>query len=168
MKDNVALIGMSGTLKTAIAKKLSVLLDKRCVDTDELIEYELSMSIKDLFEKMGEEYFRRTEEKTVCQVSDFYNIVVSTGGGVVLSEKSMLALRRTCTIVCLTATADTLYERLKDDQNRPLLSPVTKSKIIKYYISRKGMYEKWADYVVVTDNKTADQLALDIKNILLK
>ena len=89
MKDNVALIGMSGTLKTAIAKKLSVLLDKRCVDTDELIEYELSMSIKDLFEKMGEEYFRRTEEKTVCQVSDFYNIVVSTGGGVVLSEKSM-------------------------------------------------------------------------------
>ena len=81
MKCNVALIGMSGTLKTSVGKALGLLLDKRSIDTDEMIEYEYSISIKELFEKMGEDYFRRAEEKTVCSVADFFNVVISTGGG---------------------------------------------------------------------------------------
>lgn len=167
MKCNVALIGMSGTLKTSVGKALGLLLDKRSIDTDEMIEYEYSISIKELFEKMGEDYFRRAEEKTVCSVADFFNVVISTGGGAVLSERSMTTLKEMCVIICLTATADTIYERIKDDTHRPLLSPVTKGKVIKYFLDRKNKYEKWADYVIATDNKTADQIAEEIKNILL-
>lgn len=166
MKINVALIGMSGTLKTSVGKELALLLDKRSIDTDEMIEYEFSISIKELFEKMGEEYFRRAEEKTLCSVADFFNVVISTGGGAVLSERAMNTLKETCVIICLTATADTIYERIKDDTNRPLLSPVTKGKVIKYYLNRKNKYEKWADITIATDNKTPHQVAQEIKEIL--
>ena len=158
---------MSGTLKTSVCKELALLLEKRAIDTDELIQYELSISIKELFEKMGEEYFRKTEEKTVCSVADFFNVVISTGGGTILSEQSMNILKETCIIVCLTAKADTIYERLKEDDSRPLLNPVTKGTVLKYCISRMGKYERWADFVVATDGKTAQQVALEIKNLLI-
>lgn len=167
MKNNIALIGMSGTLKTSVAKELGLLMEKRSIDTDEMIEYEYSISIKQLFEKMGEEYFRRAEEKTTCSLADFYDVVISTGGGTVLSQRSMNALKNTCTIIWLTATPNTIYERLKDDTHRPLLNPVTKSSVLKYYLDRIDAYPNWADYTVPTDNKTAQQVANEIKNLLI-
>ena len=167
MKNNIALIGMSGTLKTSVAKELGLLMEKRSIDTDEMIEYEYSISIKQLFEKMGEEYFRRAEEKTTCSLADFYDVVISTGGGTVLSQRSMNALKNTCTIIWLTATPNTIYERLKDDTHRPLLNPVTKSSVLKYDLDRIDAYPNWADYTVPTDNKTAQQVANEIKNLLI-
>ena len=166
MKNNIALIGMSGTFKTSVAKALGKMLEKRSVDTDEMIEYEYSISIKQLFEKMGEEYFRHAEEKTTCAIADFYDVVISTGGGTVLSQRSMNALKNTCNIIWLTATPDTIYQRLKDDTHRPLLNPVTQSTILKYYLNRADCYRQWADYTVATDNKTVEQNATEIKNLL--
>jgi len=166
MKHNIALIGMSGTFKTSVAKALGLMLEKRSVDTDEMIEYEYSISIKQLFEKMGEEYFRRAEEKTICSIADFYDVVISTGGGTVLSQRSMNALKNTCTIIWLTATPDTIYERLKDDTHRPLLNPVTQSSVLKYYLKRVDCYSQWADYTVATDDKTPEEIAKEIINLL--
>ena len=162
MKQNVALIGLSGTLKTTVARVLAESLNKRYVDTDELIVFEYGMPIKEIFEKTGEEYFRKIETKTIYSVAEFSDVVIATGGGAVLNENNMLALKETCIVVCLTASKKVLYERLKNDDTRPLLCPVTHSKVSDYVDGRKGLYEKWADFTVSTSNKTAVQVAQGI------
>ncbi len=168
MKRNVALIGMSGTLKTSVARILADKSDKRFVDTDELIVFENGLSINEIFTRAGEEYFRRIESKTIRAVSDFLDVVISVGGGAVLDSNNMTALRQTSTVVCLTASKRVLYERLKNDHTRPLLNPVTYKKISDYVDERKGQYEKWADITVSTSGKTAMQVAEEIINKLNK
>lgn len=166
MKQNVALIGLSGTLKTSVARVLAEAVNKRYVDTDQLIVFEYGMSIKEIFAKTGEEYFRKIESKTIRSVAEFSDVVIATGGGAVLDENNMLALKETCIIVCLTASKKVLYERLKNDETRPLLCPVTHSKISQYADERKGLYHTWADFTVSTSNKTAVQVAHEIINKL--
>ena len=99
MKQNVALIGLSGTLKTTVARVLAESLNKRYVDTDELIVFEYGMPIKEIFEKTGEEYFRKIETKTIYSVAEISKVVITTGGGAVLNENNMLPLKETCIFV---------------------------------------------------------------------
>ena len=91
---NIVLTGFMGTGKSAIGKALAKKLKMSYLDTDELIEKREKDSISAIFDKRGEEYFRSLETKMVKEVSVFDDYIISTGGGVVLREENLVALRR--------------------------------------------------------------------------
>lgn len=161
MKESIALIGMMGSGKTTIGKALSTKLKMLYIDTDDLVEYNYA-PIKEIFQLFGEEGFRKYEGKAVSQASTFTNTVLSTGGGVVLSKKNMDKLKENYIIVYLTAKANTILERTSGDKSRPLLQNNPKETVEKLLTERIPLYESYADFSVVTDNRSVKNIVNEI------
>lgn len=159
---NIVLTGFMGTGKTEVGRKLARLLDLRLIDIDTEIENSEQMSINDIFKKFGEPRFREIETEMVRKVSMKKNVIVSTGGGVVLKDENMSALRQNGLVICLNAGPETIFKRLQDNSDRPLLrvgNPL--EKIRELLDIRRPCYEK-ADIMIDTDNKTPSQIAEEI------
>ena len=105
---NVVLIGFMGTGKSSIGKLLSAKLGYKFVDSDQQIEYDLKMSISDIFAKHGENYFRQAEHRIIKKISQYNKAVISTGGGVVLNKDNMVELRKKGMVISLSASIDTI------------------------------------------------------------
>ena len=119
---NIMLIGFMGTGKSTISAFLSSELGLPEVDMDARIAENAGMSIPDIFEKHGENYFRDLETKTLIEVSDCNQAIVSCGGGIVLRDENVEYMKANGKIVLLTATPQTVYNRVKDSKNRPILN----------------------------------------------
>ncbi len=163
VNKNIAIIGMSGTFKSTVAKKLAPFLGKRSLDVDELIEFEYGCTISELFKKSGEEYFRQIEKRIINDAADFSDIVLATGGGAVLNSENMSVLKENFLIVALDADAKRIFSRLKNAEDRPLLTPFTLKKIEEYVAHRRHLYCEWADKTINTNGKTSDTVTNIIK-----
>jgi shikimate kinase len=140
---NIVLTGFMGTGKSKIGRRLAKKLRMSYLDTDELIEERGKDSIPAIFKKRGEKYFRRLETKVVKEVALFDNYVISTGGGVVLREGNMRALKKNAFIVCLFASPEVILKRTEGNENRPLLEVNNQKKRIEELLAlRKPYYEK--------------------------
>jgi shikimate kinase len=138
---NIVLTGFMGSGKSAVGRGIAKRLSMSVVDTDELIEERMCVSINDIFAKHGESYFRELERSVVKMVSELENRVIITGGGVVLNKDNMTDLRRNGVIIYLHVTPEVAYERIKDETHRPLLNvddPLGKIKELMEY--RKSFY----------------------------
>ena len=144
-KRNIVLIGMPSSGKTTIGKALAARIGKRFADTDELIVGTTGKSIPEIFEKEGEKVFREIEKKVICDIAVNDGTVIATGGGVILDEKNVLALKRNGVIVYLDRKIDNLIAT----DSRPLSSNVDALK--KLYAKRKPLYEKYAE-ITIDDN----------------
>lgn len=144
-KRNIVLIGMPSSGKTTIGKALAARMGKRFADTDELIVGTTGKSIPEIFEKEGEKVFREIEKKVICDIAVNDGTVIATGGGVILDEKNVLALKRNGVIVYL----DRIIDNLIATDSRPLSSNVDDLK--KLYAKRKPLYEKYAE-ITIDDN----------------
>ena len=144
-KRNIVLIGMPSSGKTTIGKALAARIGKRFADTDELIVGTTGKSIPEIFEKEGEKVFREIEKKVICDIAVNDGTVIATGGGVILDEKNVLALKRNGVIVYLDRKIDNLIAT----DSRPLSSNVDDLK--KLYAKRKPLYEKYAE-ITIDDN----------------
>jgi shikimate kinase len=131
----------------------------KLVDIDTLIEQSEQMTIPRIFETLGEPAFRKIETAVIHRVAKGDNIIISTGGGAVLRQENMDALRETGVIICLKATPDTILIRTGRTNNRPLLqveNPLQRIRELLEY--RMPFYEK-ADIIITTDDKTPLQVA---------
>ncbi len=163
MKNNIILIGFMGTGKTVAGKRLASLLEFGYLDTDTLIEKTEGKAISDIFAQKGEEYFRSVETRVLDTLGQYNNLVISTGGGIVLREENVKKLKELGTIVLLTAGPDTIIERLKDDESRPLLkTPDRRKKIDEILSERNPIYEAAADFEIETSDISADEVARQI------
>ncbi len=163
---NIVLTGFMGTGKTAVGRELSEMLNMRLVDVDAEIEDSQKMTINDIFSIYGEKYFRDLETGMIKRFSGEKNIIISTGGGAVLREENMGALRENSIIFCLNASPETILIRTSRNSDRPLLKvekPIEKIKELLNY--RKPFYEK-AGINIDTDGKTPLQIAEEILGIL--
>lgn len=155
MKNNIYLIGFMGTGKTSIGKKLAEILNWTFVDTDKEIEKMLQISISEIFDKYGEEEFRKTESTVLANIANRRNLVVSTGGGIVLSYKNVEKMKESGFIVTLIARPEVICERLKSDKTRPLLAYLSDSEkleeIKRLIFMRAGLYIK-GDYIIDTSD----------------
>jgi len=159
---NIVLTGFMGTGKTAVGKELARLLDMRLIDVDTEIEVARDMSINEIFEKFGEPVFREIETDMIKKISRNKQVIISTGGGAVLKQENMEALRETGIIVCLMALPETILRRTRSTDDRPLLrveNPLEKIRELLDF--RKPYYEK-ADIVIPTEGKTPLQIAEEI------
>lgn len=144
-KRNIVLIGMPSSGKTTIGKALAARTGKRFVDTDEMIVGTTGKNIPEIFAQEGEKAFREIEKKVICDIAKYDGTVIATGGGAILDEKNVLALKRNGVIVYLDRKIDNLIAT----DSRPLSSNVDDLK--KLYEKRKPLYEKYAE-ITIDDN----------------
>ena len=145
MTQHIYLIGFMGTGKTTISHKLQELTGANEVDMDAWIVEKNEMSINDMFEKYGETYFRDRETDAVREISQTEPAIVSCGGGAVLVTRIQM-MKETGKIVLLTATPETVYERVKDSTDRPLLNGnMNVEHIAKLMEKRRELYVNACD-----------------------
>ena len=159
---NIVLTGFMGTGKTEVGRELAKLRGLRLIDLDSEIEQSEKMTISEIFKRFGEQKFRELESEMVEKTSREQNVVISTGGGTVLRQQNMDALKKTGTVVCLTATPETILERTGSSDDRPLLlvdNPLEKIRELLQF--RMPFYEK-ADLMIDTEDKAPRHIAEEI------
>ena len=165
---NLILCGMMGAGKTTIGIKIAELTGRRWYDTDGLI-VDKHGKISDIFEYYGEAHFRKLETDLVKELSKQDNLVISTGGGLVLKNENNELLKQNGKIIFLRATLDTLSVRLQVDKDRPLLHTAAENiqdRLAKLMKERAPVYEHVADYIVEVDNKTPEEIAKEIISLV--
>ena len=158
--DKIILIGFMGAGKTTIGKVLAKRLHIPFVDTDERIESQQKREIRDIFAKEGETYFRALETQQLEQLkTKKEKMVVSVGGGLPVQPQNHELLKQLGHTIYLKAEKKTLVRRLSGDSRRPLLQGGSlEKKIEELMFEREAVYEKVADRVVLTDNKSVNEV----------
>ena len=163
----VFLIGFMGTGKTAVANALAGNYGLNKIDLDAYIEMKEHMSIADIFASQSESVFRDKETKHLRHVIQGNYQVVSLGGGIVLRSENIEMIKEKGVIVLLTASAETIRDRVKNDKTRPLLGENFDLDYVKDLMkSREELYNSVADVVIDTENKTIDQICKEIVETL--
>ena len=148
----IALIGMMGTGKSTIGKKLADKLGYNFIDTDKLIEDNEGQSISNIFKNKGEDHFRVLETEALKKALEQDSIVIATGGGIVMRDENISMLKERCWNILLHESPDDLAAKLSD-RNRPLLIGKDKRKtLIELFQERKDRYYSTSDVVVSTEN----------------
>ena len=156
---NIVLIGMRGGGKSTVAKHLSEKLGKRLADLDAMIEKQEGMSIPEIVEKYGWEYFRDRESEIVRKITRLKDTVISTGGGVINRPENIAALKQRGVLIFLSTPAKVLARRLDMDQGRPRLTEAanTLAEVEAVLAERRRLYETVADEIVDDTNLSLEE-----------
>ncbi|WP_176233792.1 SelB domain-containing protein [Candidatus Hakubella thermalkaliphila] len=151
---NIVLTGFIGTGKSEVSKELSRVLGWKAIDIDAEIEKSQRMKITGIFKQFGEQGFRDIETEMIKNLSKTKNVIISTGGGAVLRQENMDALRENGVIICLTAAPETILKRTSNNNDRPLLHVESTLKKIRDLLAFGMTYYAKADIIIDTENKT--------------
>ena len=175
MKKKIVLIGMMGSGKTTVGRILSKSLKLNFIDTDILIEKNCGIKIRKIFDKYGEEYFRRTEEKIILDIllNKKTPGVIALGGGAFLNKKLQKIILKETVSIWLDASIDLICKRCKKSNQRPLLNKKNNNKNLRKIIKdllkkRKPVYSK-AKFIVKTNEKpfkVCNKILICIKNLV--
>ena len=142
-KKNICIMGLMGSGKSIIGKDLSKYLNLKFYDTDKEIELITKKSINEIFEKDGESYFRKIEEKICIELLTKNNCVISLGGGSIINKKIRKAINQNSYSIYLQVKLNNLENRLKFSKKRPLLNKNSnKKKYWKISIMRDESFMK--------------------------
>lgn len=155
----ISLIGLPGSGKTTIGRQLARRLHVPFVDSDQAIESRLGCSIREFFEREGEDRFRDIEEVVIDQLTLERSGVLSTGGGAVLRSANRAHLRNRGQVVYLKSSPEELFRRLRHDVNRPLLQVADPlARLRDLYAVRDPLYRETAHFVLETGRPTVAAL----------
>ncbi len=164
---NISLIGMMGSGKTTVGKLLAEqLLNYKYIDTDSEIVNVENKSINEIFELYGEEYFRNAESKVLNYILKNDNQIISTGGGIIIKEENLSALKSKSVVFYLKASPENLYMRVKNDNERPLLKTEDVSERINLLLKKREEKYLKAHYVIDTDNNSPENTVTQIMEII--
>lgn len=160
---NIFLIGFMGAGKSTIARTLQRKLGFPLVEMDERIVQEQGMSINDIFAQYGEAHFREIESQLVVDLGKQEPSIVSCGGGVVVRPENTQNMKKSGRIVLLKASPETIFERVKNSTDRPILNGhMNVEYIAELMEKRRALYEEAADITIQTDGKTREQICEEI------
>ncbi len=165
----VYLVGYMGTGKTTVAKAFEKATGIKAIDTDEEVVHTGGITIEDVFFRHGEQGFRNRETAQLKLASEGEPVIVACGGGVILREENIQILNDTGTVILLTAEPQTAHDRLAQVEyyERPLLKDHQSVGYIEQHMKeREPAYQEVADFTVVTDGKTPEEIVEEIIEIL--
>lgn len=147
----VFLIGLMGAGKTTVGKLLASKLGCAWLDTDKVLEHRCGVSVREIFELEGEASFRDREQRLLDELTQMPNLVLSTGGGIVLREPNRQVLRSRGTTIYLEADPHELWLRTRHDKSRPILQGSDpRQKMMDLHAVRHPLYLATAHHSVVT------------------
>lgn len=165
MKENILLIGFMGTGKSTVSRELKSKTGMPEIDMDQYIVDKENMSISEIFEKFGEDYFRTVETECLKEILNNTGVIVSCGGGVVVKDENVTYMKDKGKIVLLTATPETVFERVRYSNSRPILNNNMSVEFIAGLMEkRRERYLAVADVIIETDNKAVGDIAAEILN----
>ena len=166
LKEHIFLIGFMGCGKSTNAACLAEMTGAKQLEMDQMIVENEGMAIADIFKEKGEPYFRELETNLIRSFAGQEPAVISCGGGAVLKEENVRLMKECGKIVLLTATPETIYARVKDSTERPVLNGNMNLAYIEDLMEkRRPKYEAAADVAVVTDGKTAEEICGEILKV---
>ncbi len=169
MGKNIVLIGFMGTGKSTIGIKLAERLKMQFIDMDREIEKLTGMTIPMLFKKHGEIRFRSEERLMSQKLGERSNLVIATGGGVVLNGENVEALKKSGVLICLDADPGVILDRVNRKKgSRPLLKKNLDIKDIEKMLNDREEYYSLADYRVDTSGKEMDKIVQEIIQLIKK
>lgn len=164
---NIVLCGMMGCGKSAVAAAYSALYGVQSVDTDGVI-VQRHGEINTIFKEQGEQAFRDIETEVCKELASTLNgCVIALGGGCVLREQNVAALKASGKIFYLRTQAQTIINRLRGDKTRPLLQGGLEERVNTILAQRAHVYEGVADYIIDTDCLTPQEIAKKIREYVL-
>jgi shikimate kinase len=166
---NVFLIGPMGAGKSTIGRQLARDLNYQFYDSDQVIAERAGADIGWIFDLEGEAGFQIREEKVIAELTQLDNIVLATGGGVIVSSENRAHLGGRGVVVYLKTSIDQQYERTRNDTKRPQLqTPDLRATLDELWDERAVLYEELADVSFETDGLTVRAVATDILKYLLE
>jgi shikimate kinase len=159
---NLALIGFMGTGKTSVGRLVAEQLHFHYLDTDETIQTRTGRSIADIFAKDGEPAFRTLEKKLVEELASHKKTVISTGGGLPAHSANLDSLKTHALVVCLWASPEKIWERLKNQTHRPLLHDADPQKKIRELLAAREPFYRQADVLVNTDIRSVREVVQQV------
>lgn len=144
-------MGLPGSGKSTVGRQLARRLAVPFFDSDHVIEQRIGCSIREFFERDGEERFRDVEEAVLDELTLGEPCVLSTGGGSVLRAVNRAHLRDRCQVVYLRSSPEEVFRRLRNDRNRPLLQVADPLQRLRdLYAVRDPFYRETAHFVIET------------------
>lgn len=164
---NLFLVGPMGAGKSAVGRQLARMLHLDFVDSDDEIESRTGVDIPFIFEKEGEEGFRKREAKVIDDLSQLDGIVLATGGGAVIDADSRSRLGARGFVVYLSTSVTQQLQRTNRGRERPLLGDGDPAEILQRLMAeRDPLYREIADLVVNTDGRRVQTVAREIHDAL--
>jgi shikimate kinase len=165
--QNLFLVGPMGAGKSAVGRQLARLMRMDFVDSDDEIEHRTGVDIPFIFEKEGEDGFRKREAKIIEELSVRQGIVLATGGGAVMDSRNRSYLGARGFVIYLHTTVDQQLDRTKRGRNRPLLDNKDRKAVIAELMEiRDPLYREISDLVVKTDGRLVREVAAEIRDTL--
>ena len=160
---NIVLIGFMGAGKSTISEFLKNSFAMEVIEMDQIIAEREGMTISDIFEVYGEQYFRNLETNLLIEMQSKTNVVISCGGGTPMRECNVVEMKKNGRVVLLTAKPETILDRVKDSHDRPLIeNNKTVPFISDLMEKRREKYETAADIIIETDGKDKLQICEEL------
>jgi shikimate kinase len=159
---NLALIGFMGTGKTSVGRLVAEQLHFDYLDTDEMIQSATGKTIAEIFKADGENKFRALEGKVIEEISARTKTVIATGGGLPTNPKNLASLKTHALVVCLWASPEKIWERVKNQTHRPLLHDENPQAKIRELLAAREPFYKQADVLLNTELRSVREVAQQI------
>lgn len=160
---NIVLIGFMGSGKSTISRALSKVFAMDVIEMDQVIADREGMSISEIFEVHGEEYFRNLETELLREMQNRKGVVISCGGGVPMRDENVVEMKKNGKVILLTAAPETILERVRNNHDRPLLENNKNVDFISELMEkRRSKYEAAADIIIQTDGKSEFEICEEI------
>lgn len=159
---NIALIGFMGTGKTSVGRLVADQLHFEFLDTDDVIETQRGLAIAEIFSTDGEPAFRKLEQKLVGDLASRSKTVIATGGGLPAQPGNLSDLKAHALVVCLWASPEKIWERVKNQTHRPLLHDADPQKKIRELLAAREPFYKQADVLLNTELRSVREVAQQV------
>ncbi len=163
--QNLALVGFMGTGKSLVGRLAAEALQFAFLDTDDLIEAQSGLTIEQIFQQEGERAFRQLEQQVVRDLAQRQKTVIATGGGLVADPANMLSLKNHSLVVCLWASPETIWERVRSQTHRPLLQTPDPLAKIRELLARRDPLYRQADVLINTGLRSPKEV---LQQVLLQ
>ena len=160
----ICLTGMMGSGKTTVANIFATEKNLKIIDIDSIIEEKENKKISEIFKTKGEEYFRKVEQDVIFSNFQPEDTIISLGGGAFENTETRTFLLKNSKVIYLKTSPETILERIKNDNSRPLLCGKMNIESIKQILEKRESNYLSAHKTVLTDNKTPQQIVLEIEN----